>query len=55
MENCRFVSLLSLTYGCLVGLAMGAEESVDPVAVPEPSALVLGGLCGLLFLFWRSK
>lgn len=37
------------------GLALATDEAPDAVAVPEPSALVLAGLCGLLFLLWRNK
>jgi hypothetical protein len=55
MIKLRFVSLFCLISGAISGLALGADEASDSVAVPEPSALVFGGLCGLLFLFWRSK
>lgn len=39
----------------LSGTAWGAEDAAEVSAVPEPSALLLAGLCGLLFLFWRRK
>lgn len=34
---------------------LGAEGDVEPSAVPEPSAVLIGGLCGIIFLLWRRK
>ncbi len=32
-----------------------ADQVADTVSVPEPSAALLGGLCGVIFLLWRKK
>ena len=39
----------------LINPLYAAQEAVDAAPVPEPSVAVLGGLCGILFLFWRRK
>jgi len=33
----------------------GADAPADAAPVPEPSVTLIGGLCGILFLFWRRK
>ena len=59
-DRCAMNSRCCLSLVCLMslgvsGLVMGADEASDAAAVPEPSAFVLAGLCGLLFLLWRNK
>lgn len=54
-RNGQVPSLVCLLTVLFSGLALGADEVPETAAVPEPSALLLGGLCGLLFLFWRRK
>ena len=47
-----------MVLGCLAASTtglFGAEGSGEPVAVPEPSAVLIGGLCGIIFLLWRRK
>jgi len=39
----------------LTNTLSAAEEVADTTAVPEPSAAILGGLCGIIFLLWRRK
>lgn len=53
----RFFLLLALGSWALAGQLMGMEsrESVEATPVPEPSILILGGLFGVFFLFWRKK
>ena len=39
----------------LAAEAVEAIPAEDAAAVPEPSVALIGGLCGILFLFWRRK
>lgn len=34
---------------------LAAEEAAETTSVPEPSAVLIGGLCGIFFLLWRRK
>jgi hypothetical protein len=47
--------MVSSCLGALTTSLFGAEGKVEPSAVPEPSAVLIGGLCGILFLLWRRK
>ncbi|MCX8239497.1 MAG: hypothetical protein QNK82_05200 [Akkermansiaceae bacterium] len=47
-----------LALGSLVTLTnnlSAAEQVADASSIPEPSAALLGGLCGVIFLLWRKK
>jgi len=39
----------------LTNTLSAAEQVADTTAVPEPSAAILGALCGIIFLLWRRK
>ena len=32
-----------------------AAPSHEVTTVPEPSAAIMGGICGIIFLLWRKK
>ncbi|MDB4740234.1 hypothetical protein OAF87_00260 [Akkermansiaceae bacterium] len=32
-----------------------ATPGSEATSVPEPSAAILGGICGIIFLLWRKK
>jgi hypothetical protein len=51
-------SKIWITLGCLAASGsrlLAAEQAAETTSVPEPSAVLIGGLCGILFLLWRRK
>lgn len=55
MGFARYFLLLTFSFLAMAGRALADDAAGETAAVPEPSAMLIGGLCGILFLFWRSK
>jgi hypothetical protein len=54
----RSLSKIRTTLSCFVvsgSSLLAADQAVDTTPVPEPSAILIGGLCGIFFLLWRRK
>lgn len=54
----RSLSKMRTTLSCFVASGsslLAADQAVDTTSVPEPSAILIGGLCGIFFLLWRRK
>jgi hypothetical protein len=54
----RSLSKIRTTLSCFVASGsslLAADQAVDTTPVPEPSAILIGGLCGIFFLLWRRK
>jgi hypothetical protein len=54
----RSASRIWISLGCLAASGsslLAAEQGAETTSVPEPSAVLIGGLCGILFLLWRRK
>ncbi len=57
------IFLIQKMMAVLVGLsvfttsvhAVEPSLSEDAATIPEPSVALIGGLCGIIFLFWRRK
>ena len=54
----KSASKIRMTVGCLVvsgSSLLAAEQAAETTSVPEPSAILIAGLCGIFFLLWRRK
>jgi len=54
----KSLSKIRITLSCLVvsgSNLLAADQATETTSVPEPSAILIGGLCGIFFLLWRRK
>jgi hypothetical protein len=54
----KSLSKIWITLSCFVASGsshLAADQAAETTSVPEPSAILIGGLCGIFFLLWRRK